>query len=238
MQEPTRLDHDDVIGADIDALRHQSQNHLRSLDAVVDGSTTRTTRGIIMTANKRTNRWLRLGVAVAVLAMTGAVFAATQGSLFSIWVDTDGMSEEQVEDEIRDQLVDEGVDPSRVRFNRRGNGTSRLDIAGTKGDREFRLVRKEVRAGGDDDDAPSTVIQMEPPQLDTEREPGMSDEQLEAKIRAQIEQLGLEGRVKVNGDDVEVRIMRREVVCEGDDQDCEDHDIDDIEVNDDDDDQE
>ena len=220
MQQPSQ------IRDDIAALRQQSETHLRPLEAVLDSSTaskTRNTRGIHMTANKRNNRWLRLGVALAVLIMTGAVFAATQTSLFSIWVDTDGKSEAQVEDEIHDQLVEEGVEPSRVEFKRHGDGSSRLDIEGSKGDREFKLVRREIHKGDHDGDAPSTVIQMEPPQIDAEREPGMTDEQLEAKILAQLEQLGLTGKVKVKGDEVEVRIMQREVVCEGDDPECEEH---------------
>ena len=171
-------------------------------------------------------------MAVAVLAVTGVVFAATQGSLFSIWVDTEGKTDEQVEDEIRDQLADDGVEDPEVRFDRHGN-SSRLEIEGSRGGEEFHVVRKRVGGHGHDD----KVIQMEAPRIDTEREPGMTDDELEAKIRAQLEELGLDGHVKVKGDNVEVRVKKKIEKCtdgpcppgDGDDDDDGDGDDDDDE---------
>ncbi len=159
---------------------------------------------------------LRLGIGALVLATTGVVFAATQGALFSLWVDTTGKSAAQVEDEVHGKLVDEGLEPTDVEFRRDDDGNTRLDIeARTADEREIRLVHKDKRSGDGHGDG---VIRMEPPRLDTEREPGMSDEELRDKILDQIAALGLDGEVEVDGEDVEVRIRKHEVVCaEGED---------------------
>lgn len=155
-----------------------------------------------MTLYKTKKRWLPAAVALAILTAAGVVFAAAATDLFSVSVSTEGKTDEEVEDEIHDQLTNQGVAEPEVEYRRNDNMT-KVDIAGEKDGREFHIVQKRK---GDDG---SGVVVVQPPKLDTEREPGMTDAELEAKIRAQMEQLGLQGTVKVKGDDLELRVERR-----------------------------
>lgn len=168
-----------------------------------------------MTLHRSKKRWVRVAVAVAVVAIAGAVFAATTTSLFSVSVDTEGKTDQEIEGEIHDQLVDQGIDQPEVEF-KRNDDHMKVDIAGQKDGREFRVVQKRTGDEG------SNVVEIAPPELDTTREPGMSDTELEAKIRAQMEQRGLEGAVKVKGD--EIMIKARKHVDECDDGPCAHHD--------------
>ena len=216
--DSSRFPDDKQITADLHALGKTSRVDLGSPAALGDLIASRastnpnhsnTQKGYSnMSGISRTRRF-RIGMAVVatVLAATGIVFAATQTSLFSIWVDTSGKSEHEVEDEVRGQLVDQGIENPEVEFDRQESGT-KLDIQGNQNGKEIRLIHRT------DGETSSPVIHMEPPALDTEREPGMTDAQLEAKIRAQIEALGLTGDVAVHDDDVEVRIRQHAPVHE------------------------
>jgi hypothetical protein len=195
------------IQADARALRAASAPGLPSLaSALADlggGAKTarqRTTRkGDSMIARDTKKRWLRVATAGAVLTLAGGVFAATTTGLLSVSVDTDGKTDEEVEDEIHDQLVQDGVVEPYVEFQRADDETS-VDIAGEKQGKQLRIVQR--RKGAD-----TGVVTIEPPALDTEREPGMTDEQLRAKIQKQLDELGMGGEVVV--EDGRVRIMAR-----------------------------
>ncbi len=148
-------------------------------------------------------RWLRVAITVAVLTVAGAVFAATTTGLISVSVDTEGKTDEQVESEIHDQLVNDGVQQPSVEFQRSGDETS-VNIEGEKDGKQLRIVQEH--RGGDG----SGVVTIQPPALDTTREPGMTDAELAAKIQAQMDELGLDGEVTV--EDGEVRVMARKRV--------------------------
>jgi hypothetical protein len=59
------------------------------------------------------------------------------------------------------------------------------------------------------------VITIQPPALDTTREPGMTDAELAAKIQAQMDELGLDGEVIVEDGKFLVRHHKRVEDCGG-----------------------
>jgi hypothetical protein len=145
--------------------------------------------------------------------VSGNVYAMVRDRIIVIDVDTEGKTEQEVEDEIRAQLLDEGVADPSVKYHSDPEKTV-LRVEGEHEGKAFKLVQKQV---GDERDS---NVRMEIGWLDTSREEGMTDEELEAKIRSQIEARGLQGDVKVHGDDVRVRVYKHEP-CEGEG--CEDH---------------
>jgi hypothetical protein len=145
--------------------------------------------------------------------VSGNVYAMVRDRIIVIDVDTEGKTEQEVEDEIRAQLLDEGVADPSVKYHSDPEKTV-LRVEGEHEGKAFKLVQKQV---GDERDS---NVRMEIGWLDTSREEGMTDEELEAKIRSQIEAHGLQGDVKVHGDDVRVRVYKHEP-CEGEG--CEDH---------------
>jgi hypothetical protein len=195
------------IQADAKALRAASAPGLPSLasaladlDEGADPARQRTTRkGGSMIARDTRKRWLRVATAGAVLTLAGGVFAATTTGLISVSVDTEGKTDEEVEDEIHDQLVQDGVVEPYVEFERADDGTS-VDIEGEKEGKQLRIVQRRKGDG-------TGVVTIRPPALDTEREPGMTDEELRAKIQKQMDELGMGGEVVV--EDGRVRIMAR-----------------------------
>jgi len=161
----------------------------------------RTTRkGDSMIAHDRRKRWLRVATAGAILTLAGGVFAATTTGLISVSVDTDGKTDEEVEAEIHDQLVQDGVVEPYVEFQRADDETS-VDIEGEKDGKQLRIVQ---RRKGDD----SGLVTIEPPALDTEREPGMTDEELRAKIQKQLDERGMGGEVVVEGGRVRIQATK------------------------------
>jgi hypothetical protein len=131
----------------------------------------------------------------------GSVYAMAQEKLFAIDVELDGKTDEQVEAEIRDQLAQAGWTPTAVEVRREPDGT-RADVSASDGSgRQIRLVRK----GGDD----GGRLRMEEPELDTARDPGMTDDQLRDKIVRQLQARGLDADVTVEGDRVLVRATHR-----------------------------
>ena len=193
---------DDLVSrqmrADMNALAALSRGALPTPRAVLDGAEASASPSRQPTESNTmknpSKSWLRVAVAAAVLAFSGVVFAATQTSIFSIWVDTDGKTEQQVEDEIADQLEHDGIADPEVRYTSDEQG-SRLEIEGARGERRFQLIRAELG-----DEGGGGVIEMEPPALDVEREPGMSDEELADKVRAQLAALGMDGEVEVSSE--------------------------------------
>jgi hypothetical protein len=138
--------------------------------------------------------------------VSGNVYAMVLDRIIVIDVDTEGKTDQEVEDEIRAQLLDEGVAEPSVNYHSDPEQTV-VRVEGEHEGRVFKVVQKQVG----DEREPS--VKMEIGWLDTSREPGMTDEQLEAKIRSQLEARGLQGDVEVNGDDVRVRMHKH--ACEG-----------------------
>jgi hypothetical protein len=215
---PTSRDRDieDRIQADTTALRAASLPGLPSLastlarleDTRPTAATQRTTiEGDIMTPQNTRKRWLPVLTTLAILTVAGGVFAATTTGLISVSVDTEGKTDEEVESEIHDQLVNDGVQQPSVVVQRSGDQTS-VDIEGEKNGKQLRIVQQ--RRGGDG------VITIQPPALDTTREPGMTDAELAAKIQAQMDELGLDGEVVVEDGKVLVRHRKRVEDCGGD----------------------
>lgn len=205
----------DRIQADIGALRAASLPGLPSLDSTLrrldatqqDEARHRTARkGDIMIPQRTRRRWVPVATSLAILTAAGAVFAATTTDFFSVSVDTEGKTDEEVESEIRDQLVNDGVREPSVDFQRSGDRTS-VDIEGERDGKQLRIVQR--RRGGDG------VVTIEPPALDTTREPGMSDAELEAKIQAQLDEQGVEGEVIVEDGKVLIQARRRVEDCGG-----------------------
>ena len=207
-----REDHD-RIQADIGALRAASlpglpslDSTLRRLDDAQQGEARHRTarKGDIMIPQRTRRRWVPVATTLAILTAAGAVFAATTTDLFSVAVDTEGKTDEEVESEIRDQLVNDGVHEPSVDFQRTGDRTS-VDIEAERDGKQLRIVQR--RRGGDG------VVTIQPPALDTTREPGMTDAELEAKIQAQLDEQGVEGEVIVEDGKVRVEARRRVEDC-------------------------
>lgn len=207
---PRDRDIDDRIQADTRALRAASLPGLPSLASTLAGLDARAARdrtarqGETMIPHNTRKRWLPVVTTLAILTVAGGVFAATTTGLISISVDTDGKTDEEVESEIHDQLVNDGVQQPAVDFQRSGDETS-VDIEGERDGKQLRI--KQRNRGGDG----TGVITIQPPALDTTREPGMTDAELAAKIQAQMDELGLDGEVIV--EDGAVRILARKRDC-------------------------
>lgn len=175
---------------DTSTVKHTRTNEYRPKTTIGESS---------MTHTKQRKMWLRIAALAFVFSMVGVVFATTGTDWITFWVETDGKSDEQIETEIEDQLVEGGMVNPSVDVNRNGNHT-RVKIDGEQGGKQIRLVKKEV--GGN-----PGVIQMQHEMLDTEREPGMTDEQLEQKILAQLQARGMtDATVEVNGDEIRVKV--------------------------------
>jgi hypothetical protein len=127
---------------------------------------------------------------------SGRVYAMALDKLIDIRVDTGGKTDSQVETEIRDQLTRSGMTPDSVQFQRTGDEAS-ADISAHDDEHTLRLVRHQK--GG-----PSELV-MEAGDLDTERTPGMTDDQLRDKIQRQLAARGLTATVIVHGDQIQIR---------------------------------
>jgi hypothetical protein len=205
-----------MIARDMEALRVKSAAHLPPLSALAhhlnEFRAPEKNRGEtnVKSNNKNRKMWLRLAAVAFVITVAGAVFATTQSGAISFWVDTDGKTDKQVEDEIVEQLEESGVEDPKVKFKRDDDGTE-VRIKGTRGDHKFKLIRKEE--GGD-----GTVVQMHHEPMDTEREPGMTDDELRDKILAQMEARGMTGDVEIDGDKIRIRAEMEQEVEDGGDE--------------------
>jgi len=75
-----------------------------------------------------------------------------------------------------------------------------VDVAADDGaGRQFRLVQRAPA------DAP---VNMEAGGIDDQREPGMTDAELKAKIERQLRERGLDPEVTVDGDRIQIRARR------------------------------
>lgn len=125
------------------------------------------------------------------------VYAAALSKIFEIRVSTSGKTDSQVEDEIRDQMTRAGVTPTSVQFQRAADGTH-LNIEAAAAGREIKIVRNH-------NDTTETEVNVSVDDLDTVRDPGMTDAELAEKIRKQLEAKGLSATVTVSGGRIEVR---------------------------------
>jgi hypothetical protein len=212
----------DRIQRDLASLSEESAGQLKTIDETREALSRHTRRTSSMATTRNGGRTLKVLVAVGALLVGGAVFAATATDLFRVSVDTDGKTDQQVEEEIHDQLEREGVDSATVRFEREGDDST-LAIEGKRGEKQFKVVRKSI--GGQE----GTVVEVRPPSFDTEREPGMSDEELKAKIEKQLEALGVDGEVSVEGDKIRIE-ARKEVEVEAEGEGPGEHEDEDVEV--------
>ena len=206
-------DADELLARDMEALRTESARHLPRLSALathLNEFRSSEHRGETPVNKKNRKMWLRLAAVAFVITVAGAVFATTQTGVISFWVDTEGKTDKQVEDEITEQLEAGGLEEPKVKFKRDDDGTE-VRIQASQGERKFKLVRKEE--GGD-----QTVVEMHHEPLDTEREPGMTDDELKAKILEQLEARGMTGEVEVHGDKIQIRATREEEIEPGDDE--------------------
>ena len=131
---------------------------------------------------------------------TGRVYAMALDKLIDIRVDTTGKSDSQVETEIRDQLTRSGMTPDAVQFQRTGD-ESEASIQAHDGDHELHVVRRQKGDHGE--------LHIEAGGLDTERTPGMTDDQLRDKIERQLIARGLTPTVTVHGDQIQIRAEKR-----------------------------
>ncbi|WP_428262554.1 hypothetical protein [Haliangium sp.] len=148
--------------------------------------------------------------------VSGSVYAMVLDHIIVIDVDTEGKTDEEVEDEIRAQLLADGVEDPVVSYQR-GDDETVVRVEGEHDGHAFQMVQREVGEERDD------KVQMEIGWLDATRDEGMTDEELEAKILDQLEARGLSGEVEINGEEVRIRVHKGEH-CDGDDCDHSDDD--------------
>lgn len=134
--------------------------------------------------------------------VSGNVYAMVRDRIIVIDVDTEGKTDQEVEDEIRAQLLDEGVAEPDVKYHSDGDKTV-VQVQGEHEGKSFELVHKTLG----DEREPS--VRMEIGWPDISRDEGMTDEELEQKILRQLEERGLDGEVEIQGDDVRVKVRHR-----------------------------
>jgi hypothetical protein len=154
------------------------------------------------TALARTTGANEVRIAERTELVWGSVYAMAQEKLFHVDVDMAGKTDDQVEAEIRAQLVQQGWTPDEVEVRRDANG-SVVSLGANDGQHEIKMVRKQVGAGAD-------RVDIQPEPIDDTREPGMTDEQLRQKILRQLEARGLKAEVTVNGDDIQIRAEKQD----------------------------
>jgi hypothetical protein len=135
--------------------------------------------------------------------VSGNVYAMVRDRIIVIDVDTEGKTDQEVEDEIRAQLLDEGVADPDVKYHSDGARTE-VRVQGEREGKAFDVVHKTL---GDEREP---GVRMEIGWPDISREEGMTDEELEQKILRQLEERGLQGDVEIDGDQVRVKVRHHE----------------------------
>ena len=128
--------------------------------------------------------------------LSGRVFAMALDKVIQIRVDMEGKSSSQIEAEISAQIHDQGVADPQVHVQRKGD-SSRIEIGGEIDDRMVQIVRQTE--GGEQH------IEIDIGDIDTRREPGMTDDQLRDKIERQLLARGLTPTVTVEGDEIRIQ---------------------------------
>jgi hypothetical protein len=134
--------------------------------------------------------------------VSGSVYAMVRDRIIVIDVDTEGKTDQEVEDEIRAQLLDEGVAEPDVKYHSDGAKTV-VRVQGEHEGKSFDLVHKTLG----DEREPS--VRMEIGWPDISRDEGMTDEELEQKILRQLEERGMDGEIEIQGDGVRVKVRHR-----------------------------
>lgn len=131
--------------------------------------------------------------------VSGNVYAMVRDRIIVIDVDTEGKTDQEVEDEIRAQLLDEGVADPDVKYHSDG-AKAVVRVQGEHEGKSFDLVHKTL---GDEREP---GVRMEIGWPDISRDEGMTDEELEQKILRQLEERGLSGEVDIQGGEVRVKV--------------------------------
>jgi hypothetical protein len=131
--------------------------------------------------------------------VSGNVYAMVRDRIIVIDVDTEGKTDQEVEDEIRAQLLDEGVAEPDVKYHSDDQKTE-VRVQGEHEGKSFEIVHKTL---GDEREP---GVRMEIGWLDISRDEGMTDEELEQKILRQLAERGMEGDVEIHGDQVRVKV--------------------------------
>jgi hypothetical protein len=131
----------------------------------------------------------------------GSVYAMAKEKLLDVHVDLDGKTDQQVADDIRAQLAAGGWTADDVTVQRSADASEVQVQANDGAGRQIKVVRKA--SGGTEKN-----LDFQVGGLDTEREPGMTDDQLRDKIQKQLQARGLQGDVVVDGERVQVRAQR------------------------------
>lgn len=134
--------------------------------------------------------------------VSGNVYAMVRDRIIVIDVDTEGKTDQEVEDEIRAQLLDEGVAEPDVKYHSDGDKTV-VRVQGEREGKSFDLVHKTLG----DEREPS--VRMEIGWPDISRDEGMTDEEFEQKILRQLAERGMDGEIEIQGDDVRVKVRHR-----------------------------
>jgi hypothetical protein len=132
----------------------------------------------------------------------GSVYAMAKESLLHIDVNMEGKTDTAVEDEIRAQLAAQGWTPLEVQVQR-GDGVSSVQVGATDGDGRTVQMNQQVVGG------PAPHVSMGVEDIDTKREPGMTDDQLREKIVRQFKAKGMDAEVTIEGDKVRIRVEQR-----------------------------
>lgn len=135
--------------------------------------------------------------------VSGNVYAMVRDRIIVIDVNTEGKTDQEVEDEIRAQLLDEGVADPDVKYHSDGAKTE-VRVQGEHEGKAFNVVHKTL---GDEREP---GVRMEIGWPDISREEGMTDEELEQKILRQLEERGLQGDVEIDGDQVRVKVRHHD----------------------------
>jgi len=159
-------------------------------------------------AERRAAELRKHGAQVAIAPRTervwGSVYAMAKDKLLDVHVDlSDGKSDAQVADDIRNQLAAGGWTTDDVQVQRSAYGSEVTIDAhdGAGSGRVMKVVRKAQ--GGTEQN-----LDFQVGGIDDEREPGMTDGQLRDKILNQLKARGLDGDVVVDGGRIEIRAKR------------------------------
>lgn len=143
------------------------------------------------------------GAEVSVVPRTervwGTLYAYASEKILNVSVDTTGKTDAQIEAEIRQQLAQSGwAGDVQVQTQ---NGETTVRIGANDGDGRHVEMLAHKPSGAQ--------VQLTAGDIDTKREPGMTDEQLRQKILKQLADRGLDADVTVDGDRVQIRAMKK-----------------------------
>ena len=156
-------------------------------------------------AERRAAELRKHGATVTVAARTervwGSVYAMAKDKLLDVHVDLDGKTDAEVADDIRAQLAAGGWTADDVTVSRSADGSTVQVEADDGAGRHMKVVRKA--SGGTEKN-----MDFQLGGIDDEREPGMTDAELRAKIMKQLQARGLDAEVTVDGNRIQIRAKK------------------------------